>query len=269
MAASRRSPLMRDQWRAEDDYRDTHRRRDRDRGLSDRRQASPAAPQRQRDTDVGLKIKGRATVDSAPGSPSRNKKKVVRPQGEDLETRIESSVLATPVRNDVQIDLGTETNQISSLSGGELGADHLLERSLISGKTGGDLVARSIPVELTHSAQVADGVSDLFLLHAQAVGTTTHLRILSQEAWLVVSEIPTFREHEDAPVHLHTQTQNTHHITGALDRPIDTLSLGRRRLCIRGVPHPQTVHREEKRTLRQPKTVLHPALNFHQEGARK
>ena len=65
---------MRDQWRAEDDYRDTHRRRDRDRGSSDHRQASPAAPQRQRDTDVGLKIKGRATVDSAPGSPSRNKK---------------------------------------------------------------------------------------------------------------------------------------------------------------------------------------------------
>ncbi|KAL2054359.1 hypothetical protein ABVK25_005500 [Lepraria finkii] len=76
MAASRRSPLMRDQWRAEDDYRDTHRRRDRDRnrGSSDRRQTSPAAPQRQKDTDVELKIKGKATVDSAPGSPSRNKK---------------------------------------------------------------------------------------------------------------------------------------------------------------------------------------------------
>ena len=67
---------MRDQWRAEDDYRDTHRRRDRDRnrGSSDRRQTSPAAPQRQKDTDVELKIKGKATVDSAPGSPSRNKK---------------------------------------------------------------------------------------------------------------------------------------------------------------------------------------------------
>ena len=71
MAASRRSPLMRDQWRAEDDYRDSY--RPRDRGSSHRRQASPAAPQRQRDTDVELKIKGRARADSVTRTPSRNK----------------------------------------------------------------------------------------------------------------------------------------------------------------------------------------------------
>ena len=63
---------MRDQWRAEDDNRDSARRRDR--GASDRRNISPAAPRPQRDTDVGLKIKGRAAADSAPVSPSRKEK---------------------------------------------------------------------------------------------------------------------------------------------------------------------------------------------------
>lgn len=72
MAASRRSPLMRDHWRAEDSYRDSA--RTRDRGTNDRRQISPAAPRREKDTEGGLKIKGRAIADSAPGSPSRNKK---------------------------------------------------------------------------------------------------------------------------------------------------------------------------------------------------
>ena len=71
MAASRRSPLMRDQWRAEDDYRDSY--RPRDRGSSHRRQASPTAPQWQRNTDVELKIKGRARADSVTGTSSRNK----------------------------------------------------------------------------------------------------------------------------------------------------------------------------------------------------
>ncbi|KAF6218919.1 hypothetical protein HO133_005462 [Letharia lupina] len=69
MAASRRSPLMRDQWRAGDDHRDSNRRRNR--GTDDRRKISPAAP---RETDVGLKIKGRAAADSAPGSPSDHKR---------------------------------------------------------------------------------------------------------------------------------------------------------------------------------------------------
>lgn len=70
MAASRRSPLMRDQWRSGDDHhRDSNRRTDR--GTGDRRQISPAAP---RETDVGLKIKGRAAADSVPDSPSDTKR---------------------------------------------------------------------------------------------------------------------------------------------------------------------------------------------------
>lgn len=60
---------MRDQWRAGDDHRDSNRRRDR--GADDRRKNSPAAP---RETDVGLKIKGRAVADSAPESPSEIKR---------------------------------------------------------------------------------------------------------------------------------------------------------------------------------------------------
>lgn len=56
---------MRDQWRAGDEHRDSNRRRNR--GTYDRRQISPAAP---RETEVGLKIKGRAAADSTPGSPS-------------------------------------------------------------------------------------------------------------------------------------------------------------------------------------------------------
>lgn len=59
---------MRDQWRAGDDHRDSNRRRNR--GTDDRRKISPAAP---RETDVGLKIKGRAAADSAPESPSDHK----------------------------------------------------------------------------------------------------------------------------------------------------------------------------------------------------
>lgn len=62
---------MRDQWRAEDENRGSAHRRGKD--DSKRRNISPAAP-RQRDTDAGLKIKGRAAADSAPASPSsRNK----------------------------------------------------------------------------------------------------------------------------------------------------------------------------------------------------
>ena len=61
---------MRDQWRAEDDNRDSY--RPTGRGLSVRRQASSAAPQQQKGTDVELKIKGRAVADSTPRSPLRN-----------------------------------------------------------------------------------------------------------------------------------------------------------------------------------------------------
>lgn len=66
---------MRDQWRAEDDNRGSTHRRDKDH--SKRRNISPAAP-RQRDTDIGLKIKGRAAADSAPASPSPRSKRSVQ-----------------------------------------------------------------------------------------------------------------------------------------------------------------------------------------------
>lgn len=59
---------MRDQWRTEEDFRDSARRRER--GTEYRRQVSPAAPRRERDIGVGLKIKGRAGAESRPGSPS-------------------------------------------------------------------------------------------------------------------------------------------------------------------------------------------------------
>lgn len=63
---------MRDQWRAEDDYRASARHEER--GTDDRRQNSPAAPRREIDTGVGLKIRGRAGTDLTPGSPSRNRR---------------------------------------------------------------------------------------------------------------------------------------------------------------------------------------------------
>ncbi len=50
---------MRDQWRTDENYRDTGRPRDRD---TDRRRPSPAAPRRRGEADAGLKIKGRATA---------------------------------------------------------------------------------------------------------------------------------------------------------------------------------------------------------------
>ena len=62
---------MRDQWRAEDLYKDSD--RPRERGTDRRRDLSPAAPRRERDTEGGLKIKGRAVAESAPGYPSRSK----------------------------------------------------------------------------------------------------------------------------------------------------------------------------------------------------
>lgn len=61
MAASHRSPSMRDQWRAGDDYsEDIHHR---ERGRRARGERSPAASDRRRGTDSGLKIKGIAKPD--------------------------------------------------------------------------------------------------------------------------------------------------------------------------------------------------------------
>ena len=60
---------MRDQWRAGDDHRDSNRRRDT--GTDDSRKISPAPT---RETDVGLKIKGRAAADPAPASPPQSRR---------------------------------------------------------------------------------------------------------------------------------------------------------------------------------------------------
>lgn len=71
MAASHRTPLMRDQWRAEDDDRDDRHHRERHRshshGHRDRRRPSPAraSSTRHGGADSGVKIKGRATADRA------------------------------------------------------------------------------------------------------------------------------------------------------------------------------------------------------------
>lgn len=71
MAASHRTPLMRDQSRAEDDDRDDRHHRERhrshSRGHRDRRRPSPVRPSstRQGGADAGVKIKGRATADRA------------------------------------------------------------------------------------------------------------------------------------------------------------------------------------------------------------
>ena len=63
---------MRDQWRAEDDYRYSDRRDKK--GATSRRNISPASSRRGRDVDTGLKIKGRATADTASVSPSKKDK---------------------------------------------------------------------------------------------------------------------------------------------------------------------------------------------------
>ena len=90
MAASRRSPLMRDQWRAEDDYRDSTRRRERQ--TDNRRRISPAAPRHLRDTEGGLKIKGRAVADSTPASPSKEYKAIRREKlGRDIRRELSRS----------------------------------------------------------------------------------------------------------------------------------------------------------------------------------
>ena len=71
MAASRPSPLMRDQWRAEEDYRSTVDRRDRDKHRH--RPRSPAFPKETEGTELGLKIKGRANTDTLATSRPRDR----------------------------------------------------------------------------------------------------------------------------------------------------------------------------------------------------
>ena len=71
MAASRRSPLMRDQWRADEVHRSHRDRREQDR--TDRRRRSPASPKKNDSADTGHKIKGRATAESVIRVPSRSR----------------------------------------------------------------------------------------------------------------------------------------------------------------------------------------------------
>ena len=69
MAASHRTPLMRDQWRSGDKYQDDSHYSGR--GHSGHRQESPSASKRQSDTDIGVKIRGRAAAGSNTRPSSR------------------------------------------------------------------------------------------------------------------------------------------------------------------------------------------------------
>ena len=91
MAASRPGSPMRDQRRVDDNTRDSQRHRNRS---TRERRKSPAAPQRPRDTDLELKIKGRAATDSVPASPHKNKRveatrspKRLKPRSEEQDRR--------------------------------------------------------------------------------------------------------------------------------------------------------------------------------------
>ena len=61
MAATHRSPSMRDKWRAEDYHRDEAHHKER--GRRDRHERSPAASRRREEADAGLRIRGTAKVD--------------------------------------------------------------------------------------------------------------------------------------------------------------------------------------------------------------
>lgn len=74
MAASRRSPLMRDQWRSEDAYSDRPRGKDGSRGRSRRRQRSPGSTRRGPTTD--RELKAGAEGDTTDLSVSRSKVKL-------------------------------------------------------------------------------------------------------------------------------------------------------------------------------------------------
>ena len=74
MAASRRSPLTRGQWRSDDSVRSTRDRRERE--PSDHRPRSPVrARRREGSSDVGLRIKGRATEGHGRRGTSRHRER--------------------------------------------------------------------------------------------------------------------------------------------------------------------------------------------------
>ncbi|MCJ1380730.1 kinase subunit of RNA polymerase II carboxy-terminal domain kinase I [Xylographa soralifera] len=85
MAASRRSPLMRDPRRAEDDYR--HSRNHTEGESTERRARSPIPTRRSENTSEDLKIKGRATAESSRRATSRQREPAQRSE------RVEHKVL--------------------------------------------------------------------------------------------------------------------------------------------------------------------------------
>ncbi|MCJ1438982.1 kinase subunit of RNA polymerase II carboxy-terminal domain kinase I [Xylographa pallens] len=85
MAASRRSPSMRDPRRAEDDHR--HSRDHTERESTERQARSPISTRRSEKTGEGLKIKGRAIAESGRRVTSRQREPVQRSQ------RVEHKVL--------------------------------------------------------------------------------------------------------------------------------------------------------------------------------
>ena len=78
MAASRRSPLMRDQWRAEDNLRSDRDRRERDRSRHRARSPIHTRPI-EGSSDVGLKIRGRATAHHSTRDTSRDRDRSTSP----------------------------------------------------------------------------------------------------------------------------------------------------------------------------------------------
>ena len=72
MAALRRSPLMRDQWREDEDHHSTGARREQHRHQRDYRHRSPTS-RRAEGSDLGLKIKGRATLDTTQSDSSQRR----------------------------------------------------------------------------------------------------------------------------------------------------------------------------------------------------
>ncbi|CAF9922609.1 hypothetical protein IMSHALPRED_005715 [Imshaugia aleurites] len=201
MAASRRSPLMRDQWRAGDDHRDSNRRRNR--GTDERSEISPAAP---RETDVGLKIKGIAAAESAPESPSEHKRSerdialgIDRARGSSRSPPRRRPRDEEPVQHPRGSDHGIETietREVWIIDGEEQEADLRNGKFLVLGRNGEGLAARFTPVALTPSAQAVGVANGLLHRHVQIEATVTRPLILTRVAPLAVSETRTFLGHD-------------------------------------------------------------------------
>ena len=108
---------MRDKWRVDDEQRESARRRER--RTHGHREISPAAPRREKEAEVGLKIKGRANVDSAPASPSRTKR---AHKGEEVSRSIKRGLSPSPQRR-------RPRDELQSRRSWELSRDRKSERS--------------------------------------------------------------------------------------------------------------------------------------------